>query len=172
MEKIENMKTQKEMQALGFEVEKYKGGYELLKYIGDDKDVVIPEGVVKIGAFAFEGKGLTSVKFPNSLSFIDWGAFASNNLKELSLKNVDEICKLVFVNNKLKSVDLNNVKYIGHEAFAYNNITKIDLKNVNFIEYRAFNHNPLKEFTHKGKTYKVDEANRTLFKKLGFFIKL
>jgi len=73
-------------------------------------DVVIPatidgHPVVRLGRDLFYGVGITSVKFPESLQVIQWGAFEDNNLSE------------VVFPSKLGT--------IGSYAFAHNRITKL-----------------------------------------------
>ena len=55
---------------------KIKGNGILLRYTGDSKDVVIPDGVTSIGNGAFRWcRSLTSVTIPNSVTSIGYEAF-------------------------------------------------------------------------------------------------
>lgn len=71
----------------------------LLEYVGTDFDVVIPDGVVRIGPYAFSEKAVTtkhhirSVKMPDSVEYIDNGAFVEcHSLSEVEFSpNVKEI---------------------------------------------------------------------------------
>ena len=47
----------------------------LIHYGGEDKDVVIPDGVTTIGKYAFTGQGITSVILPDSVKVIEERAF-------------------------------------------------------------------------------------------------
>ncbi len=71
-------------------------------YIGDDtiEEVIIPEGVEKIGSYAFANlTKLRKIQLPSTLTTIDYGAFYGCNM----LTNV---------------VGLENVKFINQNAFA------------------------------------------------------
>lgn len=70
-------------------------------------EVVIPEGVVKIGEEAFYRVGIRTVIFPESLRIIDDSAFEGSNYSgHLVLPS--------------------NIEYIGERAFAFTQITGID----------------------------------------------
>lgn len=96
------MTKQEEMEALGFITN--ETGTIIIDYIGDDTDIVIPEGIVEIDYDAFYKKGITSVKLPKSLKAIRSRAFERNRLTEVDLKNVTVLGRGVFINNPLKKV--------------------------------------------------------------------
>ena len=52
-----------------------RGGI-LERYIGPDQEVLIPEGIVRIGERAFAGSDIESVRFPASVTYIAAYAFA------------------------------------------------------------------------------------------------
>ena len=69
------------------------------KYVGEDKDVVVPEGVRKIGVKAFNMTGVRSIILPSTLESIDKEAFANNSLESLRIPaNVKEIDVSAFSN--------------------------------------------------------------------------
>lgn len=56
---------------------KFCGAGRLLeRYIGPDQEVLIPEGIVRIGERAFAGSGIESVRFPASVTYVAAYAFA------------------------------------------------------------------------------------------------
>ena len=59
----------------------------LKKYNGTDTEVVVPDGVKKIGMSAFENcSSLTGITLPESLKYIDWYAFQGcTNLTEIKI---------------------------------------------------------------------------------------
>ncbi|TBX14822.1 hypothetical protein BFS06_11410 [Clostridium perfringens] len=149
-----------------------KGKIAITKYNGDETHVVIPKyicgkEVVVIGSGAFYNKGLSSVKIPNSVSFIGYKSFAFNNLKYIDIPNsVIKIYKEAFSFNKLQNVYIpssvkylsgfnnnsisllsisDSVDYIGEDAFLGNKLTQILLpKNIKDIGHHAFAINELK----------------------------
>ena len=60
----------------------------LFKYIGHEKDVVIPDNVIKIDAYAFRGKKIESVVLPNGLQRIGHNAF--EHCSELKIISIPE----------------------------------------------------------------------------------
>lgn len=71
----------------------------LIKYNGDDKEVIIPQNVKSIGFGAFmEHSEIEKIVFPNSLEVIDEYAFyACTSLKEIIIPdNVSRIGRLAF----------------------------------------------------------------------------
>ncbi|MCR5223594.1 MAG: leucine-rich repeat domain-containing protein, partial [Bacilli bacterium] len=55
----------------------------IYEYIGDSKDIVIPDGITTIGKDAFKSKSLNSVVIPSSVTTIESYAFAFSNLEEI-----------------------------------------------------------------------------------------
>lgn len=95
----------------------------LVKYNGDDKDVVIPNSVTSIGEFAFyHCTNLTSIMIPDSVTSIDEHAFAlCSALESITIPDsVPEIGDGAFFGcTGLTSVTIGNgVTSIGGGAFA------------------------------------------------------
>lgn len=65
----------------------------VIQYVGDDKDVVIPDGVTEIFAKAFSGAKFRSIVFPESLHTI--GKLAFSGCKELASVSIPPTVKLI-----------------------------------------------------------------------------
>ena len=94
----------------------------LIGYDGDSSDVVIPDSVISIGDFVFEGcKGLTSVKIPNSVTSISHFAFSDcSGLTSIEIPDsVSSIGIGAFEGCKgLTSIEIpDSVEDIGEDAF-------------------------------------------------------
>ena len=79
--------------------------------------------VVEIGSGAFYSKGITKVKFPNTLKIIGDQAFILNSLTTLVIPDsVETISQLAFTANSLESVEIGSgIKNIGSQIFMSNN---------------------------------------------------
>lgn len=67
-------------------------GTVLSKYVGNDENIVIPEGVTRIARFAFKQMPVKYVTLPESLREIDKSAFWGCGLEEITIpKNVETI---------------------------------------------------------------------------------
>lgn len=140
----------------------------LSRYIGNDKDVVIPSNVTFIGGNAFNGaNSLKSIQIPNNVTSIgDATFFDCNNLTSVTIssfvssiggyafsrcinlntikipKSVTSINQNCFQNcTSLSTIDLpNTLTSIG--GLAFNNCTSLSLINIpetlTFIYYDAF----------------------------------
>ena len=105
-----------------FEVKDEKNNFgidsegRLSKYLGKDKDVVIPETVKKIGIGAFSETDIESVVIPSSVTEIRGAAFKNcKNLKKVTIKPSNStltIMETAFLGcDKIKNIDLpDNVK--------------------------------------------------------------
>ena len=96
------------------------------KYLGEEEDVIVPEGVTKIGAKAFYRTRIRSISLPQTLESIGKEAFANNELESLTIPpNVNEIDVSAFDNafeyfsdNGL-SVDPDNETYKCKDSILY-----------------------------------------------------
>jgi hypothetical protein len=88
------------------------GKAEITCYFGNDTEVDIPETiggleVVRIGDWAFNGKLLTKVTIPDSVTSIGEGAFAGNMLTEVTIPDsVTSIENYTFEGNQSLSFPL------------------------------------------------------------------
>jgi len=95
-------------------------------YIGDNsiKEVIIPEGIERIGPYAFAGlTALKEITIPSTLETIDYGAFyGCTSLEKINgIENVKFINQAAFYGCAIKGkLDLKNVVAISDSAFAYN----------------------------------------------------
>lgn len=128
---------------MGFEI---KDGC-LVKYTGEDKNVVIPEGVTSIGDWAFGCcENLASVTIPNSVTSIGESAFNQcSSLTSVTIPNsVTSIGDLVFYEciNLTSVTILNGVMRIGDRAFEEcSSLTNVTIPNsVTSIGELAFNY--------------------------------
>ena len=120
---------------------------DLNLYIGEElvTDIVIPNGVSRIGYATFEGcKSLTSIDIPNSVTSIGRNAFKyCTGLTSVIIPNsVKDIGREAFSNcSSLSTMTIpESVKNIGDLAFCgCSSLTSIDIPNsVSSIEYAAF----------------------------------
>lgn len=126
-------------------------------YIGPGGDVIIPETInnittTSIGDYVFydedteNGKNLTSVVIPNTVTNIGNYAFAFNNLTNVTLGNsITIIGECAFALNKLENIIIpNSVAIIAHGAFGENQLTSILIPDsVEYIDSYAFVNNPI-----------------------------
>ena len=114
-------------------------------------ELVIPEGITTIAAYAYQNKtGITSVKFPSTLTSI--GSFAFSGCTgitgELVIpEGVTTVGREAFRNcTGITSVKLpSTLTTIGQQAFDSTSITALDLpKSVTKIDYGAFQNTKIK----------------------------
>ena len=94
----------------------------LLSYIGNDKEIIIPEGVKKIGENSFYyARTVESVVLSDSITEIGNDAFrGENRLKKIDLKNVEIIGESAFRARDFLELTLpKSLKKIEKEAFYY-----------------------------------------------------
>lgn len=138
-----------------------------------NKNLVLPsvndkgETLVGVAEYAFKGKGVTSVKFPEGMMvdyddtvtnvvtkrgnfIIGTGAFEKNNLTSVYLpKGVIAVMPSAFKNNQLTKVSLpSTIWWIENSCFAYNKLSTVGFpKTCDFqaqIHAFAFAHNNIK----------------------------
>lgn len=117
----------------------------LVKYTGSDREVVIPEGVTRIGASAFEYYSrLEKLVIPEGVVNIGESAFyGCSNLKSIEFPvSLESIGSSAFgFCSKLKEIVFpESVVSIGDWAFEYCNLEKVVIpKKVNYVGKGAFN---------------------------------
>ena len=104
---------------LGFDIK----SNQLSKYDGNDTDIIIPEGIVEIGEYAFSGNAsITSVKMPNTVRRLGDGAFKGcAKLKAIEVSDqLMDIGSNCFCGCKaLKELILpETIESVGYGAFA------------------------------------------------------
>ena len=118
-------------------------------FIGENtiEEVVIPEGVERIGSYAFANMtALTKIVLPTTLTMIDFGAFygCSALTEVVGIEHVKFINRSAFEGCSLKdTIDLKNAVAIADRAFAGNQRLKgvILGKNTQSVAAYAFSRN-------------------------------
>ena len=101
----------------------------------------VPNGVERIGSYAFVNSNLTELIFPDSVTTLDSLAVIFNDtLEKVSLGGVVEISERAFYNNiALKTVELPKATVIGEAAFSgCSALESVNLPNVIDIKKDAF----------------------------------
>jgi hypothetical protein len=127
------------------------GTMTILNYKGQGKNIAIPDRifnmpVTRLQNGAFQGKGLTSVTIPATITFIGDNTFEGNSLTLVELPNaLEHIGNGAFKNNKFTTVTIPaNVAAIGSQAFYGNDLTSIVIPDgVKYIGNEAFRQNLL-----------------------------
>lgn len=115
----------------------------LKRYEGNAAEVIIPEGVISIGEYAFAYKDfLESVTIPESVTEIQQYAFYKcGSLESVEIQGtIDQIDLAAFSTcSKLSRIDLSQVKEFGVVAFGgCTSLKSIELNNVQMIKDGAF----------------------------------
>lgn len=145
---------------------------KILRYLGDEKDIVLPsyiEGageIQEVGPFAFAGKSLKSLVIPQKLETISAGAFMGTGLekigfdvKDLNITKLRAIHEYAFRDNKIKKVSLGELQHvIRTSAFENNEIESLELgRYIGHIGSRAFKNNKLEELVIPGNVEDIGE---------------
>jgi hypothetical protein len=112
--------------------------------------VLIPNSVTYIGYLAFSSNELTSITIPDSVTYIGNSAFSRNQLTSIIIPDsVTYIGYGAFSRNQLTSITIpDSVTYIGDSAFADNQLTSVTIPNsVTSIGETAFYGNQLTSVT-------------------------
>ena len=114
----------------GDEISDESPEYTKIWYIGDDtiEEIIIPEGIEKIGAYAFANlTKLRKVYLPSTLTTIDYGAFYDCKMltSVVGIENVKFINQNAFANCALDgNISFNSAVAIADYAFANNPLIK------------------------------------------------
>lgn len=94
----------------------------LVEYKGEEKEVVVPEGIKIIGESVFENSSIEYVKLPSTLLKISENAFKNSALKEITVpEGVEELEKNAFFGcHALNIINLpSTLKTIGRFTFQF-----------------------------------------------------
>jgi len=103
----------------------FSNDIEIIKYIGKEKNVVIPKKinglkVISIGEKAFKDKEIQSIILNENIVYIKKNAFQKNKIIEIKIpENIKVIEQEAFKNNPIKNVFILNskLKYNKEEVF-------------------------------------------------------
>ena len=115
----------------------------LLRYDGEEKEVIIPDGVTKIGHMAFFYKKIEKIFIPEGVTVIGEDAFRGcSELAGVVLpESVTEIKKCAFYGcSKIKKINFSkNLKKIYSMAFAFTGINNMIIpETLEYFAYDAF----------------------------------
>lgn len=137
----------------------------LREYRGNDKNVVIPHGTVRIGISAFTDKKIDSVEIPDTVVAIEAWAFANNNLRTIKIPSsvnyidittldgnpLDEVyisTNTTVLNGRTSDPDFKNKKriqfYISNQGGNFSDFLKTlfnNLDNFNFGDITVLGNN-------------------------------
>lgn len=127
-------------------------------YLGSNTELFIPAfmygiGVEKIGANAFESKGITSLQIPGSVLHIERYAFSDNTLTSVTIpEGLLTVGDLAFSKNSISSLELSTtLTDIGFGAFSDNLIGTLTLPDTDLIvRGDAFRNNNLNKIIMLG----------------------
>ncbi len=122
----------------------------VIGYGGKSKDVIIPDNITSIGAYAFANCNLENVTIPNSITSIGKDAFSSNNLTNITIPSKEiTIGEFAFSSNNLTNITIpDGISLISYGAFSSNDLINITIPNsVTTIEGYAFENNKLIDVT-------------------------
>lgn len=108
----------------------------LLKYSGKGGDITLPDDIISIAPFAFEGVAIRSVVLPSSIETIENDAFSwCEELHSLVCSSgLTQIGKCAFEGCNLSSLLLpESIRFIGDSAFACNDNLSLDEPTRKFI---------------------------------------
>lgn len=100
----------------------------LVRYLGYDEEVIIPNGVKEISECAFMDKRIKMVKFPDTIMYIRKRAFFNNRLTEIDLPSwINLIERDAFWGNKISFITLKNTHDVRIERYAFdeNSLEKV-----------------------------------------------
>ena len=115
-------------------------GSILKKYLGFEKEVIIPEGIAEIADSAFKNNTvINKVILPSTLIKIDKQAFqdCTNLIEIINLENLIEIENEAFKGSGLIKVEISNkISKLGKGCFSYmNNLKEVILNIENNIKF-------------------------------------
>ena len=119
----------------------------------------IPEGVTKIGAFAFDATLLDSIHLSSSVREIGHCAFQQSKLRKINLENVEYVGWESFCYLFLEKIDLSNIRRIDGPSFRLNSSLKEVVlgDSLNYIGERAFIDCDLRRVTLPNGRYSLQE---------------
>lgn len=136
----------------------------------DELDIVIPDGVVKIGFRVFRGSRIRSVVIPSSVKIIDEEAFSDcRNLTQVTFNDgLETIKRYAFNGSSIDEIVLpDTVNTIGVSAFGFSNIQSVYIpeKVKKLSKYFCSNCRRLKNINVSEKNTKFASIDGVLFDK-------
>ncbi|ABX42343.1 leucine-rich repeat protein [Lachnoclostridium phytofermentans] len=143
-------------------------GTSLIAYLGNEKNVIIPEGITCIGredvllSSAFGGKPVVSVTFPSTLKVVgQYTFYECMDLKTVTMNSgLEKIGSYCFYSTALETITIpESVKLVGASAFSEaKKLKKVNIKGKDIrFDQRVFEETPfLKSLYNKDKVATID----------------
>ncbi len=123
---------------------------DIFPYTKTVKEVIISEGIISVGIYAFYGSRIEKITLPKSLNYIGFKAFDSCTLTSVIIpENVKYIGESAFGKSTVEEVYLpEGLEYIGESAFEGSQLKQIYIPDtVTVIGQYAFRNTQLEEVT-------------------------
>jgi hypothetical protein len=116
-------------------------GNKVFQNCKEIEEIVLPNGIKRIGDSAFSGSGVRKINLPEGLLQIGECAFEKTKMKEIYIPStLAEIPRECFASSKLENISFSKgISIIREEAFVYCTLNKVDIpESVKYIEKDAF----------------------------------
>ncbi len=137
-----------DVNVLGFDMELIDNSYTIVKYLGEDKDVIVPSKykgleVSKIGSFAFADLEINNLYVSKTVKELQEFAFENSVVKNVYYDgSLEEWCSIIFSNKHSSPLNLRGSFHLLNENSEWYEITEVvipsTMSTVNAYAFQGF----------------------------------